>query len=440
MVESTSRVRRVASVLLVSVLAVGCGNNSADDAEGSGGDANRPGSVGGSSSAKGSTEPPAPGACGSVRMTQYGASDFGGGCAFDRTHASLPDFVRQGMTIAIAEPYLGGSYGGEPGEACGECWEIDTLFATQLVMVHDICPIEGNPICAGSHFHFDVSNETAEALGGGWLGEAAVRQVPCPVTGNIQLRVQNRNQWGYVQLAFFNHRLPIRSVEYRAADGNGWTPLERQIGRWGAGDTSAPFSDDGPGVVFRITSADERVDPVESDLFPYSVGSDEVFDTGVQFGQVQVEGGACEFVPPTSVYDEGFGGIDAVRWESNTWGDTFLTEVSEGCADSSASCLSLTSFADSGVHLTYRSPFPRDTFSTLSLRVRAQPGGGTIQVAPRSEDSRCSNASTIEVSSDWTEVEIELGSACPDATVLQGLTISFASEPMDLMLDEIRFE
>lgn len=123
------------------------------------------------------------GECGSVRMTQYTSSDRRW-CGFDRTSSILPEFVREGMTVAVAEPYVGSSYGGEPGEACGECWEISTTFATRVVMVHDICPIEGNPICAGSHFHFDVSSEVAEAIDGeGGSGRPRCEGCPVPSQG-----------------------------------------------------------------------------------------------------------------------------------------------------------------------------------------------------------------------------------------------------------------
>ncbi len=428
-----------AVLVLMGVLTGACGEGD-DDSNGSSGGSNSSGASSGDMSPGADSEPaepPAPGECSSVRMTYYESSDLGW-CAFDRNHPTLPQFVRDGMTVAIAEPFNGSSYQGDPGEACGECWEIDTLGGTQMVMVHDLCPIEGNPICAGSHFHFDVSEETATALGDDWLGEGAVRQVPCPVTGNIQVRVASRNQYGYVQLAFFNHRLPIRTVEFRPADGEHWQPLERCLARW-CGDFDA-FADDGPGAVFRLTSAESAVDPVETDVFPYSAGDDAVFDTGVQFAEIAAPGGACVFTPPGDVYDEGYGGIDSVRWDSNTWGGTTLSETSDGCAENSASCLRLNNFGDSGLHLTYRSPFPVDTFTTLSLALRIDSGTGTVNVAPRTEEGRCTNTTDVDVGTDWTTAEIDLAASCPDATVLQGLTVSWPSGPMDLMLDEIFFE
>ena len=385
---------------------------------------------------------PAPGVtseCGSVRMTEYAATDRRW-CGFDRTNGVLPDFVREGMTVAIAEPYNGGSYGGDPGEACGECWELDTTFATQLVMVHDLCPIEGNPICAGSHFHFDVSTEVADAVdGGGWLGEGAVRRVACPVTGNIFAYLTDRNEYGYLKVAFFNHRFPIRVAEYQPVGSDDWLPLERCDARWCVDEDMLTFADDGPGAVFRLTSAaGEMVEGTE--VLTYATAAQSDFDTGIQFASVELEGEACEFVPPGDVYDEGWGGIDGVRWEPNTWGGTTLSETGEGCADASASCVLLSDFAGSGLHVTYRHVFPTTTFSTLTLQLRAASGSGEIQVAPRSEEARCANSTFVEVGAEWAPVEIDLAASCPDTSDLRGLTISVPSATLDLMVDEIRFE
>lgn len=397
------------------------------------------GSDGTSDDVVGETAPGVGGECGSVRMTWYTSSDRRW-CGFDRTHPVLPDFVRAGMTVAIAEPYNGSSYGGDPGEACGECWELDTTFATQIVMVHDLCPVEGNPICAGSHFHFDVSSEVAGAVdGGGWLGEGAVRRVPCPVTGNIRVYVTARNQWGYMQIAFFNHRHPIRLVEYRASDGDAWMPMERCLARWCLDGDMETFSDDGPGGVFRLTSATGEV--VEgTEVLTTSVGEGEDFDTGIQFTAVDPVPGPCTFTPPGDVYDDGWGGIDGVRWDPNTWGDTTLSETADGCAGGSGSCLLLRRFEGSGLHLTYRHVFPVETFSTLSLSLRAASGGGSVEVAPRSEDSRCAGPTTVDVTASWGFVDIDVAASCPDTEWIHGLTISHPSSAMDLVVDDVLFE
>ena len=426
--------------MLLGVLLVACGSDGSGGSASGGGGSSIGGSSGSSSGGSGGTVPGVSSECGSVRLTQYTSSDRRW-CGFDRTNALLPQFVREGMTVAIAEPYNGSSYEGAAGEACGECWELDTTFATQIVMVHDLCPIEGNPICAGSHFHFDVSNEVADVIdGGGWMGEAAVRRVPCPVTGSIHAYVSDRNQWGYLKVAFFNHRFPIRTAEYRAANGIEWLALERCLARWCVPDNDkSTFAEAGPGAVFRLTSpTGETVEGTE--VLTYATGAESVFDTGAQFAPAEPEGGACDFIPPRDVYDEQWGGIDGVRWEPNTWGDASLTEISDGCADASASCVLVNNFEGSGLHITYRHVFPTATFSRLKLQLRAQTGGGEVEVAPRSEAARCEVPTTVVVGSEWVQVELDVAASCPGFNEIHGLTVSRPSSAMDLVVDEIRFE
>ena len=376
--------------------------------------------------------------CGSVRLTSYDADDSGW-CEFSDTHAILPAFVRDRMTTAIAEPYNGGSYEGEPGEACGECWEVDTISATQVVMVNNLCPIEGNPLCAGGHFHFDLSQEAAAALDGGGLDEAQVRRVPCPVSGNIHAQINDRNEWGYLRIAFINQRFPIRTAEYRAADSEEWVAVQRSGGAWHVLDDNTTFADPGPGGVFRFTSP--TGESVEGDaVLATDVGVDEVFDTGAQFAEAEAEGPSCEFVPPGDVYDEGWGGIDQVRWQCNPWGDASCSETTEGCAEGSESCVLLSNLAQwDGFHIYYRQSFPTTTFSHLSLQLRAQSGGGEVVVAPSHDGERCEET-TVNVGDQWSPVEIDVAASCAALSELNALTVSNQSETMDLLVDEVRYE
>jgi hypothetical protein len=180
------------------------------------------GASSGGGGAPGETVTPGGGpTCGAFRLTHYTAGTAGW-CEFHRTLPILPASVRDGMTLAIAEPWDGGSYGGAPGEACGECWEIDTLSGTRTVMVHDLCPIAGNPLCAGGQFHFDLSSEAAAALASTGLDAGSTRRVPCPVAGNAFLEIIDRNEWGYLRLQVVNQRIPVRLVEYRPVGGGAW--------------------------------------------------------------------------------------------------------------------------------------------------------------------------------------------------------------------------
>ncbi|MBN2193730.1 MAG: hypothetical protein JW751_13015 [Polyangiaceae bacterium] len=376
--------------------------------------------------------------CGSVRLTQYWSADSGW-CEFRRTSAVLPEFVRAGLTTAIAEPYDGSSYEGEPGEACGECWEVDTVSGTEIVMVYDLCPIEGNPLCAGGAFHFDLSPEAAEALGGGGLDAASVRRVPCPVTGNIHAEILDRNEWGYLRFAFVNHRFPIRTAEYRAVDSENWRSVQRSGGAWHVLDDNTTFADGGPGGVFRFSSgAGETAQGSEVLTQDTAIGS--VFDTGANFAESIADGDACVFVPPGNVYDEGWGGIDQVRWAPNPWGGATASETTDGCANDSASCVLISDLAQwNGFHLYYRQAFPTTTFSRLSLSLRARSGGGELGVAPSNDGEEC-EATLVEVGNEWTTVVIDVATSCPALDALNAVTVSNHGETMDLLVDEVRYE
>ena len=236
---------RLSTVWLISAMGVGLGCGDDDGGTGNG-----------NSNWNGNVNTAIDPDCTEVRFTRYGASDRGW-CGFDRELAILPDFVRQGLTFAMAEPWNGGSYGGAPGEGCGECWEISNSWATQIVMMHDLCPIEGNPVCAGEMLHFDLSLEADESLETDGGGAAVVRRVPCPVTGNIHVQIGDWNQWGYLKVAFVNHRIPIRYAAVRATPDGSWIPLERDLGRWSI--LEGPEPGDGDGVVFRVESAQGHV-------------------------------------------------------------------------------------------------------------------------------------------------------------------------------------
>jgi hypothetical protein len=410
--------RRSLPFLALGIAVAGCG------AGGSSGDGLGDGGIAPGPSAE----------CGSVRLTQYAAS-AGGWCEFDRTLDVLPADVREGMTLAVAEPYDGSSYGGEPGEACGECWEIDTIHATRVVMVHDLCPIEGNPLCAGGHFHFDLASEAGEALGGGGLDAAEARRVPCPVEGNVFAQIIDRNEWGYVRLQFVNHRVPIRAAEYRAADGATWFPLQRSGGAWHVPEDGEMFAADGPGGVFRLTSAQGEV--IESaNVLDYGVGIDAVFDLGVQLTDLEPpDGGPCEFVPPADVYVDGWGGIPEVRWMPNPWSGTSIEETEDGCY--SGSCLRVDPLPQwSGFHLYYRQAFPTSTFSTLSLRARTVSGTGTIDVAPNGDEGECA-VTNVAVGPEWTQITIDVADVCAGIDALSMVTAQNTGEAIKILLDDV---
>ncbi|MBU1220942.1 hypothetical protein KKF34_15045 [Myxococcota bacterium] len=372
--------------------------------------------------------------CGSVRMTHYSSGESGW-CGFRTSHDILPVFVRDKFTAAIGEPWNISSYEGESGEACGECWEIDSIYGTQVVMITDLCPIEGNPVCAGGHFHFDLSAESAAILHD---GEASARRFPCPVTGNIHIEINDRNQWGYVSLAFFNHRYPIRNAEYRAADGTEWIPLSREGGTWRIRDDNYTFSDNGPGGVFRLTCANGEV--VEgSSILSYDYADEEIFDTGIQFALVSDTAPLCEYLAPSDVFIDEFGGIPGVMWEPNPWGSTDIDIVSSGCQDNSSACLRVRNMnMGDGWHIYYPNPFPVDMFETLRISLKAVSGSGKVIIAP-SMGSRC-NETEVTVSEQWQTITIDVPASCTEFTEINGVTMSNRGTTMHLLIDNIQFE
>jgi EXPB1-like domain 1 len=426
------------SWLAVGLLAVSCGDDGSGTAGngGAGGGTGATGATGGGGSGGAPVDPPS-GTCGSVRLTSYTAGPRGW-CEFDSTHSFLPAFVREGLTLAIAEPYNGSSYKGEPGEACGECWELDTLGGTRVVMVNNLCPIEGNPLCAGGHFHFDLSTEAGQALDAGGLDEGQARRVPCPVDGNAYVQINDRNEWGYLRLAFLNHRIPIRKAEYRAADGTTWRDVQRSGGAWHVLDDNETFAASGPGGVFRLTSAQGEVLEMPA-VLGYDVPSGSTFDLGGQLtDQDPPQGGACVFVPPAEVYGNGYGGIDQVRWTMNPWGDATASETTDGCY--AGSCIRIDSLGQyNGLHIYYRQAFPSSTFSKLSLRIRALSGPGNIRVAASLEGERCTET-TAEAGSEWSIVTIDLASTCGGLSNINAVTIDNPSDTKVLLLDDVMFE
>jgi expansin (peptidoglycan-binding protein) len=371
-----------------------------------------------------------------VRLTSYQASS-GGYCEFDRTLPVLPAFVREGLTTAVGEPWDGSSYGGQPGEACGECYEIATVAATRTVMVHDLCPIEGNPVCAGSHFHLDLASEAAQALGENGIEEAALRRVPCPVTGNVYLQINDRNEWGYVRFAFINHRVPIRAAEFRSAAGGEWKPVARSGGAWNVVDGGEPFASKGPGGVLRITSATGEVVEAKSTL-TYGTTKGSTFDLGVQLaGEPDAGISACVFTPPAVVYDDAYGGIDRVRWRINPWSGVSASEARDGCF--SGSCVRIDTLAQwSGLHFYYVQGFPSSTFRSLSFRARALSGEGKLNVTFYGQGASCAKTEWT-ASTEWTETQVDIATACTGAFSVEGITIDNPGDPKTLLLDDIRF-
>jgi expansin (peptidoglycan-binding protein) len=373
--------------------------------------------------------------CTDIRFTHYSASN-GGWCGFDRTIPILPSFVLNGMTAAIAEPWNGGSYMGEPGEACGECWEINTIYDSTIVMIHDLCPIEGNPVCSGWVFHFDLSGEANDFLGKDHvLASGSARRVPCPVTGNVFAQIKNWNQWGYVQLAFINHRIPVRSVEMKYASSDTWFQLTRQSGYFAALD--GPSNTDDDLLYFRITSAQGEV--IEStNSIQLLDDSIDYFDLGVQFVDQNAQTQVCEYEPVSDVYVDEWGGIHGVKWMSNPWGGTSVSETSSDCYNDSPSCIKARFPQWDGMHIYQWQDFPPDTFNTLTVNVKSQNTSPVnFIITPSGENGRCSEQE-FEITDEWTTITVDM-SVCNQNDFINTITFVNHSDDVTLLIDNLQF-
>lgn len=385
---------------------------------------------------------PTPGdTCGSIRLTSYTASATGW-CEFDRTQSFLPTFVRSGLTAAIAEPWNGGSYGGASGEACGECWEISTIHDTRVVMIHDLCPIAGNVPCNGSHFHFDLASEAGTALGAGGMDEGSARRVPCPVTGNAHIQVNDLNP-NYLRAAFVNHRIPIRLAEVRGAGAgvgadNPWHPMERSGGAWQVSVSGSGVANGGTGFSIRLTSTQGEV--VESSVVvPSSTANRTSVDLGVQLTDQASAGAMCSYMPPAGVFIDDFGGIPSVLWAINPWG---AAENGDGIVSSpcvAGSCLRVPNLNQwTGFHLYYRQAFPTSTFTSLHVSLRTVSGSGMVTIAPSNDGVRCTET-TVPVSTTYAETTIDLATVCTGMTEINGITFDNPGPSIGLLLDDVRF-
>jgi hypothetical protein len=91
-----------------------------------------------------------------------------------------------------------------------------------------------------------------------------------------------------------------------------------------------------------------------------------------------------------------------------------------------------------GFHLYYRQAFAPTTFDRLSLRLRALSGAGSVTVAPSHEGARCMET-TATASPAWSQVTVDLASACAGVAAINAVTVQVDSA-MNLLVDDVRFE
>lgn len=382
------------------------------------------------------------GVCEPLRLTYYTVGTAGA-CEVMDVPAALPRIARDGLTTAVAEPWFGGSLGGAPAEACGECWELTTAHGTRTVVVTDLCPIAGNPICAGDFFHFDVARPVAEALDfiGAGTVEASARRVPCPVEGSA-FAVLRDGDPTFLRLAISNIVVGIRRVEMRGAgpgvsSDNPWQELLRDGGAYETPPGGASIARGGTGVQLRLTTAQGQT--VESSVVIAPAGP---FPRAVDLG-VQVEdrappsGPACGWRVPDP-YVDGFGGIESVRWGFTAWSERTIDDAStSGCV--SGTCLAADLDAWGGLTLEYPEDFAQAGLTRLTLRARSD-DAAPIEVKVGGPAGDCSVVSAT-LGAAYGTLTVDLAAACPAVPRLRTIQVQVVrGTPGTFTLDEVRLE
>lgn len=131
-------------------------------------------------------------------FTQYGSGDQNGSpnCATTVNACGDPSVYAGKYTAAISQKQFGVGPGQGAGPACGTCYELtietdlDGNPVTQktiTVVVNNLCPIDGNPICDvpnqyGGEANFDLcidSGAAAAFFTSSGAGIGTAQQVPC---------------------------------------------------------------------------------------------------------------------------------------------------------------------------------------------------------------------------------------------------------------------
>jgi expansin (peptidoglycan-binding protein) len=100
---------------------------------------------------------------------------------------------------------------------CGACAEVSGNGKTAIVTIIDACPKDTNAPCANNpDGHLDLSVPAMNALGygTGYPQGTTWRFVPCPVTGDVVVRIKPGNS---NQVYIENEVLPIQTVEVNGA-------------------------------------------------------------------------------------------------------------------------------------------------------------------------------------------------------------------------------
>ncbi len=106
-------------------------------------------------------------------------------------------------------------------ESCGQCLEVTGPAGSAVIQVVDRCNTCADDLLVINKPAFDKIAGTASS------GREKItwKQVPCDVSGNLELRIKKSSSAYWTAIQIRNHRLPIRAVSFK--QGDKWVPMTR---------------------------------------------------------------------------------------------------------------------------------------------------------------------------------------------------------------------
>ena len=216
--------------------------------------------------------------------------DYQTACGYLGTESNQTDTV---MNIANSSPAKNTYFAAIPGDGsfntsgnCGACVQISNNGKTIIATIIDECPESSNPICQqNASGELDLSVDAFNQLGfaNGNPSGTSWKVVPCPVTGNVVVRVKQANEL-YIE----NVILAVKSVS-----GPGGNASRTSYGSWHFNSNISG------GAQLTLTDAASRTLTVTVS----STSVDQNQDTGKQFPNLQVGRGAGGGRPAASPHD-----------------------------------------------------------------------------------------------------------------------------------------
>ncbi|EGG20430.1 expansin-like protein [Cavenderia fasciculata] len=155
--------------------------------------------------------------------THYSSYTLGGGCSFGTPWSSTGPHTA--YIAALSEVWYNN------GTHCGNCLEVSNGNKSVTVIIQDMCPIEGNPICKND-YHLDLSPEAFAVLGNvndGVLYNLTWREVTCdniyPETVQVQITKGSSLTWA--SLLVFGYKIGIKQVQIQLANSTTFTSTTR---------------------------------------------------------------------------------------------------------------------------------------------------------------------------------------------------------------------